>query len=95
MANGTVNRGRIIFIPPGGFAGFAQQTAATQALLGSGRRNGTAPKRRTRKKTAKSRAATAKRRAAPKRKAAKRARLVKGSAAARAHMAKLRRMRKR
>ena len=96
MANGTVNRRSILFIPPGGFSGFAQQTAATQALLGTrnGRRNGTAPKRRTRKKTAKRRAAPAKKRAAPKRRSGGRARLVKGSAAAKRHMAKLRKMRR-
>ena len=94
MANGTQNRRAILFIPPGGFAGFAQQTAATQALLGNGRRNGTAPKRRTRKKTAKRRPAAAKKRAAPKRRAGGRARLVKGSAAAKRHMANLRKMRR-
>jgi len=84
-----------IFVPPGGFAGFAQQSPAVQALV---RRPGAAKKRR--KATTKKRAT--KRRAAPKRATARRRvakkkpqRLVKGSAAARAHMAKLRKMRRR
>lgn len=83
------------FIPPGGFAGFAQQTAATQALLGTGRGSTTRRKAKPatrRKKPARRRPAarTAKRRATRK----KPARLVKGSLAAKRHMAKLRRMRK-
>ena len=84
---------REIFIPPGGFLGFGQQTQATQALL----RKKRAKKKRAKKKTAKKRPArrgarTKKRRATTRKK--KTARLVKGSAAAKRHMAKLRRMRK-
>lgn len=84
-----------IFIPPGGFAGFAQQTAAVQALV----RKKTPVRRKrkaTRKKVARKRPA-ARRKARTTRRVAKKkpARLVKGSAAARRHMAKLRRMRKR
>jgi hypothetical protein len=72
-------------IPPGGYAGFAQQTPAAQRamrLVGAG--GGT---RRRRKK---------KKKAAPKRRArrAKGSKLKKGSAAAKAYMAKIRRMRK-
>lgn len=80
------------FIPPGGFAGFSQQTPAVQALLTPKRRTRrktrkkTTTRRRTRKKT------SAKRRSCPARKR-KPARLVKGSAAAKRHMAKLRKMR--
>lgn len=92
-------RPRTIFVPPGGFLGFAQQTVATQALVqGAGKTRRKAPTRRrraaTRKRPVKKRVRRSpppgKKRAAPKR----RARLVKGSAAAKRHMAKLRRMRK-
>lgn len=91
-----LNRGPTvsIIVPPGGFAGFAQQTAATQAMFQrAGRKGGkrSAAKRRKR--------ATAKR-AAPSRKRRARAktskrRLVKGSAAAKRYMASIRRKRKR
>jgi hypothetical protein len=84
----------MIVVPPGGFAGFAQQTPATQALFQragrTGMRTGTRRKRRTK----------AKRASAPKRKTTRRARakrparLVKGSRAAKAYMAKIRRKRK-
>lgn len=80
----------MIRIPPNGFIGQGQQTAANQ-LVGA---KLTRPKRRKRRK------ATAKR-AAPRKRAAKRtgrkkkaARLVKGSAAAKRYMAKIRRMRR-
>lgn len=76
------------FIPANGFAGFAQQTPAVQALYGGGRRSGGG---RRRKKKA---AAVVKRGA---RRVAKRAAggvLKKGSAAMKAKMAKLRKMRK-
>jgi len=81
-----------LVVPPGGFAGFAQQTPATQALFQrSGRVGGkrSAAKRKRAKKTAA--------RAAPKRRrkrAGKKARLVKGSAAAKRYMASIRRKRK-
>jgi len=83
----------MIIVPPGGFAGFGQQTPATQQMFArAGRKGGqrSAAKRRRRKKTSA--------RAAPKRKRARRAkpaRLVKGSAAAKRYMAKIRRKRKR
>lgn len=78
------------FIPPNGLAGFMQQTPAVQALYRKGR-TASGGRRRRKKKAA----------AAPKRRArrakAKRAgaKFVKGSAAAKRHMAKLRKMRKR
>jgi hypothetical protein len=84
---------QMIIVPPGGFAGFGQQTPATQQMFArAGRKGGqrSAAKRRRRKKTSA--------RAAPKRKRARRAkpaRLVKGSAAAKRYMAKIRRKRKR
>lgn len=75
------------FVPPGGFAGFAQQTPATQALLNTpGARKKTTKKRATKKKTAKKK--TAKKRAAPK------GRLKKGSPEAKRRMAQIRKMRK-
>lgn len=84
---------RTLIVPPGGFAGFAQQTAATQAMFQrSGRIGGkrsAAKRRRTKKKAA---------RAAPRRKRktarGRKARLVKGSAAAKRYMASIRRKRK-
>jgi hypothetical protein len=88
------NRRQMVIIPPGGFAGFAQQTAATHALLSPRKSRGTANGRPRRKKKR-----VAKKRAAPKRarRAAtgKTSRMVKGSAAAKRHMAKLRKMRRR
>lgn len=80
------------FVPGNGFIGFASQTQATQALL---RKKRTTKKRR--KKVAKKRPSRSGARVAKrtKRKVTKKpARLVKGSAAARRHMAKLRKMRK-
>lgn len=83
---------RTMFIPPGGVAGFSAQTPAVRALLV----NPTRPRRKkrtTKKKTTRRRRKTT---AAPRRRTTrgrKPARLVKGSAAAKRHMAKLRRMR--
>jgi len=83
-------------VPPGGFVSFGQQTPATQALWApatakaNGRMGGLRSARKRRKTK---RAAVATRR--PKRTRRGKARLVKGSPAARRHMAKLRRMRKR
>ena len=77
-------------IPPGGFAGFAQQTAAAQALVRPARMRRPAKKRRKKaagRKPAKRK--TVSRRPKKKRAAA---RLVKGSPAAKRHMAKLRAM---
>jgi len=84
-----------LIVPPGGFAGFAQQTPATQLLFNK-RAKKASPVRRKRKAktTAKKkpvRRASAKRKAAPKRGN----KFVKGSAAAKRHMARLRAMRKR
>jgi len=81
-------------IPPGGFIGFGSQTPAVQALL---RSPATRKKRRTttrRKKTTtrrRKKAPTRRRRTTTRKKPA---RLVKGSLAAKRHMAKLRRMRR-
>jgi len=93
--SGTCSPTASVIIPPGGFAGFAQQTPATQALFGGtgGNRSGT--RRRKRKKKAN----TARRGPAARRKGGTRAkrngrRLVKGSAEARAHMARLRKKRR-
>lgn len=78
------------FVPPNGFAGFAQQTSAVQSLF---RRKGGGGKRR-RRAAAKKVARAGKRRV--RRAAASGAkRFVKGSPAAKRHMAKLRKMRKR
>ena len=90
-----------ILVPPGGFAGFAQQTPATQNLFTrAGRIGGKTTQRRRRKKNG-----TAKRkrssmtpylkRARARGRVRKGARLTKGSPAAKARMAKLRGMRKR
>lgn len=88
----------MIIVPPGGFAGFAQQTPATQALFQRAGRVGgmrSAAKRRRRKKTA-ARAAPRRRKSVRRRALrAKKGRLVKGSAAAKRYMAKIRRKRKR
>lgn len=77
------------FVPPNGFAGFAQQTPAVQSLYSGRKRRGGVRRKRSSKK-----------KAAGVRRVAKRARsaggrLKKGSAAAKARMAKLRKMRKR
>jgi hypothetical protein len=80
-----------LIVPPGGFAGFAQQTAATQAMFQrAGRKGGlkSARKRRAKKKAAPVRAR--RKRAKSKRPA----RLVKGSAAAKRYMASIRRKRR-
>ena len=76
-------------LPPG----LGDQTVATQALVGKMSKRAPARRKKRAKKTA------GKKRAAPKRRATsgrkKPARLVKGSAAAKRHMAKLRKMRRR
>lgn len=74
-------------VPPGGFAGYAQMTPAGQRMWGTSA--GSGGRRRRSKKKAK---AGTKRR---KKRASKRGgKLKKGSAAAKARMAKLRKMRK-
>jgi hypothetical protein len=84
-----------IIVPPGGFAGFAQQTPATQRLFSqaAGRRGGQTTQRRRRRK-AKAAAAMPRRRRRRSR-ARRPARLVKGSAAAKRYMASIRRKRRR
>lgn len=78
--------------PPGGFAGFAEQTPASQSALtrGTGIGNGGGGRRR-RKKKAKASAPKRRRKSSGKKRGGK---LKKGSAAAKARMAKLRKMRK-
>lgn len=79
--------------PPGGFAGFAEQTPANQSLLTRGGHSGSGNggTRRRRKK----KAAAPKRRKKRASKSTKRGgKLKKGSPAAKARMAKLRKMRK-
>jgi len=88
-------RGPSVFVPPGGFAGFGQQTPATQAVLGPR----TATRAKTRRTKRRKKANVARRKSTAKRKRrspvrGKKSRLVKGSAAAKRHMARLRKMRK-
>jgi hypothetical protein len=85
-----------IIVPPGGFAGFAQQTPATQQLFAKAGRKGGKRSAATRKR----RKTKAKAKASPRRKrktarAKRPARLVKGSAAAKRYMASIRRKKKR
>lgn len=83
-----------IIVPPGGMVGFGNQTPATQALWNqaAGKVNGSrGGKRSAKRRKAKAKASPGRRR----KRSTKRKTLVKGSAAARRHMAKLRRMRKR
>lgn len=83
------------FVPPGGFAGFSQQSPATQALLrGAGGRTVRSPGRRKKKKRTAQRGAPRKRKSSARTRSG-RARLVKGSAAAKRYMAKIRKLRKR
>lgn len=85
----------IIIVPPGGFQGFAEQTIATQALLGSKAGRRTRPRRKKAKKkskrVARRKPASATKRKSPRRKSG---RLKKGSPEARRRMAQLRKMRK-
>lgn len=88
-----------VIVPAQGFQGLAQQSVATQAIWNKrGARAGTS-KRTAAKKKRVAKRAPAKRKPAKKRAAKKRAtgraHLVKGSAAAKRHMARLRKMRKR
>lgn len=79
--------------PPGGFAGFAEQTPANQSLLTRGGHsgNGGGGTRRRRKKKAAAPKPRKKRAAKSSKRGGK---LKKGSPAAKARMAKLRKMRK-
>jgi hypothetical protein len=79
-----------IIVPPGGFAGFAQQTAATQALFQRAGRKGGKRSAAKRKKSAAPRGRKRKARKS----VARKARLVKGSKAAKRYMASIRRKRK-
>lgn len=74
--------------PPGGFAGFAQETPAQQAVFSRGGSSNGGTRRRSRKKKAK---ASAPRR---RKKSKTKARAGKGSAAMKRKMARLRKMRK-
>lgn len=76
------------FIPPNGLAGFMQQTPAVQALY-SKKGNGGGGRRRRKKKSAGAAVKRVKRKV---KRAGKK--FAKGSAAAKRHMAKLRKMRK-
>lgn len=85
-----------IIVPPGGFAGFAQQTPATQQLFArAGRKGGkrSAAARKRRKTKAKTKASPRRKRKTAR--AKRPARLVKGSAAAKRYMASIRRKKKR
>lgn len=90
---------RLPFIPPNGFAGFAQQTPATVATVmrprskASARRARAGAKKRGMNGSARKKGRAAVRKAS--RRAGQLARMTKGSAAAKRHMAKLRSMRKR
>lgn len=85
---------RSVFVPPGGFAGFAQQTVAVQALLGNATRRKTTRKKAKRKKGSATRRASTTRAASPRRKKKRKGPLVKGSPEARRRMKQLRAMRK-
>lgn len=76
--------------PPGGFAGFAEQTPAAQSALTKGTGSMSSGPRRSRKK----KASAPKRRGKAKRAHKSGGKLKKGSPAAKRRMAKLRRMRK-
>lgn len=82
---------RTLIVPPGGFAGNAQQTAATQQLFAKavGAKGGRTTQRRRRKAKAKAAPRARKRKASRGRR-----KLVKGSAAAKRFMASIRRKRK-
>lgn len=82
-----------IIVPPGGFAGFAQQTAATQAMFQRAGRKGGKRSAAKRKRAKVASGTRTKRRKSAKRK--RTARLVKGSAAAKRYMASIRKRRKR
>jgi len=88
-------------VPPGGFAGAAQQTPATLALWSNGRakRNGANGGRRSAAKRRKARAtsSTSSRSSNKRRRSSSKrpARLVKGSPAAKRYMASIRKRRKR
>lgn len=79
--------------PPGGFAGFAEQTPASQSALtrGTGITNGGGGRRRKKKAKASAPKRRKKRASSSSKRGGK---LKKGSPAAKARMAKLRKMRK-
>lgn len=84
-----------LIVPPGGFAGYAQQTAATQELFRrAGRLGGRTTQRRRKRKGAKKKVARAARASKRTKRSKKPARLVKGSAAAKKYMASIRRKRR-
>lgn len=75
------------FVPPGGFVGFAQNSVAAQTLVRPKKKRAKRRRKKVAKKTTRKRTTKRKTKKKP-------ARLVKGSAAAKRHMAKLRKMRK-
>jgi len=79
-------------VPPGGFAAFGQESPATQALFGKFIRGNGGTRRRAKSGTKKRRKRRAKSSTPRKRRSG--GALKKGSAAAKARMAKLRRMRR-
>lgn len=94
------------FMPPNGFAGLAQQTAAVQSLYSRGGARTRGGRSRSRRRSAARKVANNRRRSyasgprsasarSNRRQISKPARMQKGSAAAKRYMAKLRRMRKR
>jgi hypothetical protein len=92
-----------IIVPPGGFAGFAQQTPAVQnQFQRAGRIGGRTTQRKRRRSGVRRKKAggysgvrTLGKGKLRRRKSRANGKMVKGSPAAKAHMAKLRRMRKR
>ena len=79
------------FVPPGGFAGFAQQTPAVQAMLAKTPRK----KARKKKKPATGARSAPKKKATPRKSTAKKGgRLKKGSPEAKRRMAQIRKLRK-
>lgn len=83
----------MIWVPPGGFAGFAQQATAVRQKVAQAVRGGAARSGKSRRKS-KKKAARAAPRARRKSKSKRPARLVKGSAAAKRYMASIRKKRK-
>lgn len=92
---------RVPVVPPGGTAGLAQQTQASQLTTGLlfAQGFGRAASRPSRSSTARRRSKVktrrSKSRTVGRKRKSKSAKFVKGSAAAKRHMAKLRRMQKR
>lgn len=89
------DNGMGLIVPPGGFAGFAQQTPATQAMFQrAGRIGGKRSAAKRRRKSSKKKVGRAVRAKKRTKRSTKPARLVKGSAAAKKYMASIRRKRR-